>query len=190
MYNALASGRGETARVIVLAGAAGGEGKSFFLKGLCSLFEVGDVFHSPVAGSFPLLGLETAKVTVLDDWRFTEEVLPYAIQCLWYDGSPVPVARPQNQAGFAGHLLYRGSAPIFASTKLQDMERLRSASQADPDSGYPGDGNASMILRRLKIYRFLRRVPAPARQVPCCARCFAQLLLTQAPLHVSATVCG
>lgn len=183
VYNALVSGRGETTRVIVLAGASGGEGKSFFLKGLASVFQAGEIFHSPARGSFPLLGIENAKVVALDDWRFTEDVLPFSVQCLWYDGSPLPVARPQNHTASMGHLLYRGSAPIFATTKLQDIERLRLASQPDRWSGYPGDGNASMILRRLKVYQFPHRVAAPSMQVPCCPHCFAQLVLAQAPLR-------
>ena len=36
------------------------------------------------------------SVVFLNDWRFNAAVLPYSLQCLWYDGSAVPVARPQN----------------------------------------------------------------------------------------------
>ena len=188
VYNALVTGRSETTRVVVLAGAAGGEGKSFFQKGVASIFAVKDVFHSPARGSFPLLGLETAKVAILDDWRFTEEIVTFALQCLWYDGSAVPIARPQNQAAFTGHLLYRGSAPIFATTKLQDIDRLRTASEPNPSTGVPGDGNASMILRRLKVFAFPLRVPPPPTHVPCCPRCCAQLLLAHGTCPAEAGV--
>ena len=37
-----------------------------------------------------------------------------------------------------------------------------------------------MLLRRLKIYQFTVRLEAPERQLPHCARCFAQLVLNQA----------
>ena len=57
----------------------------------------------------------------------TPEVLSYAAQCLWFDGSVLPIVRPQNVAGMTGHLLYKGTAPIFVTGKLADIEWLHSA---------------------------------------------------------------
>ena len=176
VYTALVHGRSETMPVVVLAGARGGEGKSIFLKGLWAVFGRERVFAAPDKGGFPLLGLESAKVAFLDEWRFNASVLPYAMQCLWYDGSALPIVRPQNIPGATGHLLYQGKAPIFVTTKYQDLDRLQQASADDPETGLPGNGDASMILRRLKIYRFSQRMVKPKRQLPYCGRCFARLV--------------
>ncbi len=121
VYDALKAGRSEATPVLVMAGARGGEGKSFFLKALLAVFGDENVFHSPEPGRFPLLDRVGMKVAFLDDWRFDDEVLPYATQCRWYDGSVVKVSQPQNRPWTVGHLTYKGGAPIFATTKLDDV---------------------------------------------------------------------
>ena len=152
-----------------------------FFKGLVDIFK-DSAFAAPVKGSFPLVDIENAKVCFLDDWRFDEEVLPWSVQCLWYDGSAVPVARPQNVPGRAGHLLYRGTAPIFCTTPLQDMQALEKAAVPSTTTGEVANPNASMIWRRLKVYSFQRQIPK-VKQLKCCGRCFAELLTVQAGLH-------
>ena len=61
------------------------------------------------------------------------------------------------------------------------LEFLEAAAMDDPGTGQPRDAEASMLLRRLKIYSFNVRLDTAGgdAQVPYCARCFAQLLLTQ-----------
>ena len=177
IMQALTTGRSETTPVIVLAGDRGGEGKSMFLKGLLPVFGDRHVFKGPVPGNFPLVDLPGKKVVFLDEWRFDESILPFATQCLWYDGSSVPVARPQNDAGGPGHKDYKGTAPIFVTTKRADLLQLEAWALDRPDSGTPWDANASMLSRRLKVYHFQKRVPKPPRNLKTCARCFAELLL-------------
>ena len=175
VVQALAQGRGETTPVVVLAGASGGEGKSLFLKALRSVFGDAAVF-SPAAGNFPMLGVERAKVVLLDEWRFHDAPVPCAVQNLWFDGSKVPITRPQNIPGVAGHFLYCGSAPIFVTTKLSDVEALDRCAQPDA-SGRPKDSEASMLRRRLKVFDFTVRIPKPPTKLQYCKRCFAQLVL-------------
>ena len=54
-----------------------------------------------------------------------------------------------------------------------DVDPLRAALEL------PHDADASMLLRRLKVYRFMTRVPKPTRTVPYCGHCFSKLLLSQ-----------
>jgi len=178
VYLALSAGRSERTPVVVFSGLRGGEGKSFFLKGLSSCYGHDYVFPSPQKGNFPLLDLPGKKVVFLDDWRFDGSVVPFATQCLWYDGSVFPIAQPQNQPGKLGHILYRGTAPIFATTKSDDMQQLVAAGTPNPQSGVPLDANASMVLRRLKLYFFTIPMTKPTHAVPYCARCFAGLILS------------
>lgn len=183
IYNSLHVGRSEVVPVIVLVGARGGEGKSVFMKALYSVCGDNYVFSKPESGNFPLMDLPGKQVAFLDDWRFDASVLSFASQCLWYDGSALPVARPQNQRGLHGHLLYRGSAPIFATSKADSMRRLREWASNNPATGHPWDANASMIPRRLKVYNFHVAIEKPARKVDYCARCFAVLVLSQAAVR-------
>ena len=180
VLNALINGRSETTPVIVLAGALGGEGKSLFLKAFLSLFGIDQVFQMPEKSNFPLLNLELGpKVCFLDEWRFVNKAVSFGTQCVWFDGSAVPVARPQNVPGANGHFLYCGSAPIFVTGKLEDIEALNAHATLDPKTQRPASAEASMLLRRLKVFPFTTRIPKPPRTCPC-ARCFAKLLLEQA----------
>ena len=176
---ALSAGRRESTPVIVLAGTCGGEGKSMLLRGLNSVFGTSAVLQKPEVRSFPLVDLPGKKVVLLDDWRFSQSILSYATQCLWYDGSAVSIVWPQNQPGVSGHYLYQGTAPIFATTKAQGIAALHSAAAIDPLTGCPKDGDASMIIRRLKVYTFRVRVAKPPIALPACGHCFATLILEQ-----------
>ena len=143
-------------------------GKSFIMKGLAAVFGSENVFYTPQHPNFPLLGLDAAKLALLDDFRFLTSPVPLATQCLWFDGSPVPVAKPQNLQGAAAasHDVYTGSAPIFITTSMSEVELLE---QED-------DGDASMLRRRLTIFPFTASVPKPAMHIPACASCFARLV--------------
>jgi hypothetical protein len=103
---------------------------------------------------------------------------------LWYDGSGVPIVRLQNVPGQSGHLLYKGSAPIFATTGLDRLQALAHLASVDPSTGKPTGSNASMIMRRLKVYSFRVGVgkpqpPSGHNKVPYCARCFSRMVLGQ-----------
>ena len=110
------------------------------------------------AGNFPLLDLVGPKAVFLDDWRFDDEVLPYATQCRRYDGSFVEVLQPQNRPGKAGHLTYQRHAPNFATTKFDDMGKLEKLAADDPVTGQPLDVNASKCFRRSKVYAFRTKI--------------------------------
>ena len=179
---ALTAGRSETTPVIVFAGRSGGEGTSAFFKPLHVIFD-GFVFNIPSgkeAGNFPLLDLPQAKVAFLDEYRFNHERLSFATQNLLFDGSPVPIGKPQNVTGESGDLLYKGTAPVFITTKLDDLEWLESYAQDSPRTQQPWDTGASMVCRRLKVYKFTQRVPKPPHKIPYCGHCFAHVVRTQA----------
>ena len=82
--------------------------------------------------------------------------------------------------GAASQDIYRGRAPIFITTKLDWLSRLEHAAQINPETGLPWNTDASMLLRRLKVFKFIKRVGKPERTVPFCKHCFATLLFAQA----------
>ena len=143
-----------------------------------NLYGVEHVQLRPGRGQFPLLGFEAERVSFLDEWRFEETSLSILLQLLWLEGKPVPVNRPQNQAGYSGHALYRGTAPMFMTAPEDGLDGLASMGATKPR------GEASMLLRRLRVFTFTKVMPAPPppRIVPC-PRCFALLVATHAAQH-------
>ena len=182
-------GRGADMPVIVLMGRFGGEGKSFLLSPLRNVYGPGNIQATPQRGSFPLLGLESKKVVLLDDWCFDEAVLTLPTQLLWYEGKPFPLPRPQNSAQYNGHLLYQGTAPIFVTVKEKDLGPIIAQSQVALAQGVPSEH--TMLMRRLKIYSFTKPLPRSSRHIVECPSCFAKLLLRyglwcpiNAPMHL------
>ena len=98
------------------------------------------------------LNIEDKSIVLVDEGRFDEEVLRLATQLLWYEGKPLPVARPQNQEGVVGHTMYVGNAPIFIATKAKELVWLQRAAEWARRSGRPSEH--TMLLRRLKVYTF------------------------------------
>ena len=90
-------GRHENLPVVVLVGKHGGEGKSFLLSPLRRIFGAPYIQETPQPGSFPLLGLETKRIAILDEWEFDNAVIPFSTQLLWFEGKAFPITRPQNK---------------------------------------------------------------------------------------------
>ena len=168
VLHVLCEGRSPNSLIVTLAGESGGEGKSFFIKGLAAVVGTANVFWTPTHPNFPLHGLEDAKIVILDEFRFLTSVVPLATQCLWFDGSAVSIAKPQTGQGAASHLPYEGRAPVFITTSREQIDSLTAA----------GDGDASMILRRLQVFDFTVRVAKPHPTIPVCPRCVANFVLS------------
>jgi hypothetical protein len=148
------------------AGLVGDEGKSFLLQPLIVIYGMDAVFLTPPKSAFPLMGLGGARLALLDDWRFNDDVIPYALQLLWFEGKPFTIARPQNQ--HSGHTRYTGDAPVFITTLEADITQLKRGLQS---------GDVEMMLKRLKIFRFHQKLVNPDRSIPPCGHCFARLVL-------------
>ena len=175
IYSSLLQGRCESVPTVVLAGLQGGEGKSLLYSPLVALLGEDYVQEGLASGSFPMLGLENKKAVLLNEWHFNSKILPMSIQLLWLEGKAVPIARPQNNNAFYGHCKYRGSAPIFITSPLKRLEPLMKEAEAAVREGSTSE--LTMLMRRLRVYKFTRKVAAPAKQLLPCACCFAQFVL-------------
>ena len=148
------------------AGFEGNEGKSFLFRPLPLVFGEDNVFVTPPKSAFPLLGLEKARVVWLDDWRFNEDIVSWAVQLLWFEGTSFVIARPQNL--FSGHLRYVKDDPIFITTLQADLHALK---------GKLKQGDVDMMLKRLTVFEFQHKVHIPAHVAKGCPSCFARFLL-------------
>ena len=98
---------------------------------------------------------------------------PFSTQLLWFEGKPVPITRPQND--YTGHTTYKGSEPVFIMTPLQRMQTFITEADAAFRNGESYE--VAIRLRRLKMHKFTRRLPARADQIPKCRACFASFAL-------------
>ena len=58
--------------------------------------------------------------------------------------------------------------------------RTENTAAIDAATGEPWDPEASLLLRRLKVYRFTQHMDRPRVQIHFCAHCFAYFLKSQA----------
>jgi hypothetical protein len=169
----LKNGRDETTPVPVLCGRAGGEGKSFIFSPLYAMFGAENLQLTTKGSNFSLLGLESKKACLLEEWDFKESTLPRSTQLTWMEGKPVIITTPQNEGGKAGHRLYQGSAPIFITTKGRHIQPLLEEAQAAELQDQPSE--ASMLLRRLRIFHFMKKITPDVRIKPC-PKCFSSFI--------------
>ena len=71
-------------------------------------------------------------------------------------------------------MLYKGTAPIFITTPLKRMEKFTKAAEDAERLGCSSE--ATMVLRRLKTYKFHTKLSRPSGQITQCAACFAEFL--------------
>ena len=167
-------GRCESLPVVVLMGRSGGEGKSFLLSPLRTIFGEEHVQASPQPGSFPLVDLESKRIVFLDEWDFSGAVVPLSTQLLWYEGKSFPITRPQNR-DYVGHLHYKGTAPVYITCKEIFLGPIVKRAQDAIASG--GTSQDTMLTRRLKVFSFTRKLPlASGVQIPACGSCFSNMM--------------
>ena len=64
---------------------------------------------------------------------------------------------------------------VTLTTKLSDLKRLEALAADDPQRC----AEASMMTRRLRVYRFSTRIPKPSTAAEYCGHCFAKLILSR-----------
>ena len=151
------------------AGREGNEGKSFLLAPLECVYGVSGVFSDVTKGGFPLYGMEKCRMAVLDDWRFNEDLVSYRLQLLWFEGKPIVIARPQNHC--TGHLKYTKDDPVFITTLEADLTSLKGKKILQ--------GDIAMMLKRLRVFKFHRKIENADVSIRPCGHCFARLLLAR-----------
>ena len=91
---------------------------------------------------------------------------PAYIGVRWFEGASLVIARPQNE--HSGHVRYAKDDPVFITTLEED---LRSAKKTVKD------GDVSMMLKRLRIFKFAAPIANVDDTIAACPCCFAKFLL-------------
>ncbi|CAJ1392243.1 unnamed protein product [Effrenium voratum] len=90
------------------------------------------------------------------------------------DVGPRRVSRtlpPQNSSQYNGHLLYKARLRSSRKTWGPSLPKAEVARA----QGVPSEH--TMLLRRLKIYRFVKPLPPSSKHITECARCFSNVVL-------------
>jgi hypothetical protein len=161
--NALINGRGKGRNVMIIGPA--NCGKTFILRPLCDIF---NAFVNPASGTFAWVGIEEAEIIFLNDFRWSERILPWQDLLRLLEGDKIHIATPKTH--FAQDIILEKDTPIFCT----GPSRIRKFSRDDDVNKIESE----MMEIRWKIFIFFHQLrSADAKDVPSCPRCFANLVL-------------
>ena len=160
--NALLNGRGKGRNVLIVGPA--NCAKTFILKPLCDVF---NAFVNPASGTFAWVGVEQAEIIFLNDFRWSEHILPWQDMLRLLEGDKIHVPTPKTH--FAKDIILDKDTPIFCTSP----SRLRNVSR-----GVVNEVESEMMDVRWKTFTFFHQLSrVEAKDVPSCPKCFAELVL-------------
>ena len=161
--NALINGRGKGRNVMIIGPA--NCGKTFILKPLCDIF---NAFANPASGTFSWVGVEEAEIIFLNDFRWSERIIPWQDLLRLLEGDKIHIATPKTQ--FAQDIILEKDTPIFCT----GPSRIRKFSR----DGDVNEVESEMMEVRWKVFIFFHQLrTADVVDVPPCPRCFANFVL-------------
>ena len=159
----LQSGRGKF-RNIIITGPANC-GKTFMLKPLENIYRA---FANPANDKYAWIGADKAEIIVLQDFRWSSELITWKDLLLLLEGETVRLPAPKNQ--FADDVCIKTDVPIFATSKSK-IEYIGKFNSRD-------ERETEMMDVRWKPFSFHYQIAEnEQKKVPSCSRCFAKLVL-------------
>lgn len=158
----LIKGRGKYRNIMITGNA--NCGKTFLLNPLTLIF---NTFCNPASGSFAWVGVQNAECIFLNDFRWSPQVIPWHDLLLMLEGHVVHLPAPKTH--FAKDISLTSDTPIFCTGKHRLMYIK---------NGIVDERECGMMDVRWKIFHFTYQIPREQqRDLPSCARCFAELIL-------------
>lgn len=157
----LTKGRGKY-RNILIKGPANC-GKSFILNPLNSIYHT---FTNPATISFAWVGAATCEVIFLNDFRWSERIIPWHDLLLLLEGQTVHLPAPKSH--FSQDIEFVKDAPIFCTGK-DEIVHVR--------GGVLDARETEMMRVRWNIFSFNAQIPCTEQvEISPCPRCFAELI--------------
>lgn len=159
----LMNGRGKFRNLMIIGPA--NCGKTFMFKPLASIY---NVFSKPANDKYAWVGADSTEVIVLQDFRWSREMIPWNDLLLLLEGETVKLPAPKNQ--FSSDVVIEKDTPIFATSKcrIAYVGKFNSSDERETE----------MMAIRWKVFEFKHQIPeSEQKQVPPCARCFTELAL-------------
>lgn len=158
----LQQGRGKY-RNIMLIGPANC-GKTFLFNPLRKVYEA---FSNPATGSFAWVGVEKAEVIFLNDFRWSQQLIPWHDLLLLLEGQEVHFQAPKTH--FVKDISLTTDTPIFCTSKNPLMYIK---------NGVLDERETDMMRVRWNVIVLNHQIPRETqRDVPSCAKCFADFIL-------------
>ena len=105
------NGRGKGRNVMIIGPA--NCGKTFILKPLCDIF---NAFVNPASGTFSWVGVEEAEIIFLNDFRWSERIIPLQDLLRLLEGDTIHIATPKTH--FAQDIILQ-TRPYFAPAQAE-----------------------------------------------------------------------
>lgn len=158
----LDQGRGKY-RNIILTGPSNC-GKTFLLNPLNVVY---NTFCNPATASFAWVGVEDCEVILLNDFRWSPQVIPWHNLLLLLEGQLVRFPAPKTH--YAKDIVFDTDAPIFC-TSSEELSFVR--------GGVLDRVETDMMNSRWKSFKLTYQIPEDNQvNTHPCSRCFAELIL-------------
>jgi len=163
----LTNGRAKN-RNIILVGPANCA-KTFMLKPLKTIF--GDsVFENPAHDKFAWVGANHAKVFLLNDFRWSKEIIPWHDMLLLLEGETVKLPAPKNL--YTEDIKIDSDVAIFATSKREIV--FKGSYNASDDR------ETEMMAARWNVFKLMHQFsPDEQKIIPPCPKCFSNFILSE-----------
>ena len=168
IYELLTLGRGKFRNLMIygLSNCA----KTFILKPLKNIFG-GKLLDNPANDKYAWVGAEKAEVILLQDFRFSKDVIAWKDLLLLLEGETVKLPSPKNH--FAKDVVIDSDVPIFATNKSPITYK--------GPFNVEDERETDMMNSRWRIIKFKHVFEEKdQRKVKPCGSCFAKLILMAA----------
>ena len=149
-------------RNILLKGPANC-GKTLILNSLNSIF---NTFSNPATTSFAWVGAQDCEVIFLNDFRWSEKIIPWRDLLLLLEGQTVHLPAPKSH--YAVDIVFERDVPIFCTGKDEHVYIC---------GGVADSRETEMMQVRWKVVSFNAQIPSTEQvDILPCPRCFAELI--------------
>ena len=143
--------------------------KTFNLKPLTSIFGE-KVFDNPANDKYAWVGADKAEVILLQDFRFSKEVIAWKDLLLLLEGETVRLPAPKNH--FSSDVVLDSDVPIFATSKCPIIYK--------GPCNFEDKRETEMMNSRWRMVHFKHVFEEKdQKNVAPCGSCFAKLILLE-----------
>lgn len=139
-------------------------GKTFMLLPLTVIYKC---FENPASTSFAWVGVENEEIILLNDLRWSPNLITWNNFLLLLEGQPLHFPAPKSH--YCKDIFFDKDTPIFA-TSSKRISLVKGGMLLEKET--------EMMSVRWHVFEFTHQIPPQhQRDIPPCGTCFAKLLL-------------
>lgn len=165
MRDLLLNGRAKHRNILIIGPA--NCAKTFMLKPLKEIFKHEKLFENPACDKYAWVGADRAQVILLNDFRWSRDLIPWNDLLLLLEGETVKLPAPKNM--YSQDVLINSDVPVFATSKCKI--RFRGSYNVSDER------ENEMMDVRWRIFEFSHVFKAEQQKHPIpCGKCFCDLI--------------